>query len=76
MLQMDELDGAIVCTPTAAHVTPTIAALKAGKYVLCEKPREATLEAAANMVRTAHEMDRILMIALKLRYSPQVMVAK
>jgi predicted dehydrogenase len=28
------------------------------------------------MVRTAHEMDRILMVALKLRYSPQVMVAK
>ena len=76
MLQMDELEGVIVCTPTAVHAEPTIAALKAGKHVLCEKPMEATLDAAAEMVRTAHEVDRILMIALKLRYSPQVMVAK
>jgi predicted dehydrogenase len=76
MLQIEELDGVIVCTPTAVHAPPTIAALKAGKHVLCEKPMEATLEAATEMVRTAHEMDRILMIALKLRYSPQVMVAK
>jgi predicted dehydrogenase len=76
MLQMDELDGVIVCTPTAVHAPPTIAALKARKHVLCEKPMEATLDAAAEMVRTAHEMDKILMVALKLRYSPQVMVAK
>jgi predicted dehydrogenase len=76
MLQMDELDGVLVCTPTGVHAPPAIAALKAGKHVLCEKPMEATLDAAADMVRTAHQMDRILMIALKLRYSPQVMVAK
>jgi predicted dehydrogenase len=76
MLQMDELDGVIVCTPTAVHAPPTIAALKARKHVLCEKPMEATLDAAAEMVRTAHEMDKILMVALKLRYSPQVIVAK
>jgi predicted dehydrogenase len=76
MLQMDELDGVLVCTPTAVHAAPTIAALRAGKHVLCEKPMEATLGAAAEMVRTAHQMDRILMIALKLRYSPQVMVAR
>ena len=54
MLQMDELDGVIVCTPTAVHAPPTIAALKAGKHVLCEKPMEATLDAATEMVRTAH----------------------
>lgn len=76
MLQMDELDGVVVCTPTAVHAPPTIAALKAGKHVLCEKPMEATLGAAAEMVRTAHETGKILMVALKLRYSPQVMVAK
>jgi predicted dehydrogenase len=76
MLQMDELDGVIVCTPTAVHAPPTIAALKAGKHVLCEKPMEATLDAAAEMVRTAHRTGKILMVALKLRYSPQVVVAK
>lgn len=76
MLEMDEIDGVLVCTPTAVHAPPTIAALRAGKHVLCEKPMEAALSAAAEMVRAAHEADRILMIALKLRFSPQVMVAK
>jgi predicted dehydrogenase len=76
MLQMDELDGVIVATPTAVHAAPTIAALKAGKHVLCEKPMEATLDAAAAMVRTAHETGKILMVALKLRYAPEVMIAK
>jgi predicted dehydrogenase len=76
MLEMDELDGVVVCTPTAVHAAPTIAALKAGKHVLCEKPMEAMLDAAADMVRTAHETGKILMVALKLRFSPQVIVAK
>jgi predicted dehydrogenase len=76
MLKMDELDGVVVCTPTAVHAPPTVAALKAGKHVLCEKPMEASLEAATEMVGTAHKMDKILMIALKLRYTPQVIKAK
>ena len=76
MLKMDELDGVVVCTPTAVHAPPTVAALKAGKHVLCEKPMEASLEAATEMVGTAHKTGKILMIALKLRYSPQVIKAK
>jgi predicted dehydrogenase len=76
MLALDDLDGVVVCTPTAVHAPPTIAALVAGKHVLCEKPMEATLDAAADMVRAAHETGKIMMVALKLRFSPQVTVAK
>ncbi len=76
MLKMDELDAVLVCTPTAVHAPPTVAALKAGKHVLCEKPMEATQDAATEMVRAAHETGNILMIALKLRYTPQVIKAK
>ncbi len=76
MLKMDELDGVIVCTPTAVHGAPTVAALNAGKHVLCEKPMEASLVAATEMARASHENDKILMIALKLRYTPQVKKAK
>ncbi len=76
MLKMDELDGVIVCTPTGVHGAPTVAALNAGKHVLCEKPMEASLDAATEMVRASHENDKILMIALKLRYTPQVIKAK
>jgi predicted dehydrogenase len=76
MLHAVELDGVVVCTPTAVHAPPTIAALRAGVHVLCEKPMEATLGAATEMVRTAHQTGKNLMVALKLRYSPQVIVAK
>ena len=50
--------------------------MKAGKHVLSEKPMEASLKAATEMVSTAHETGKILMIALKLRYTPQVIKAK
>jgi predicted dehydrogenase len=73
---MDELDGVLVCTPTAVHAPPAVAALRAGKHVLCEKPMEATLKAATEMAQAAHESGKILMVALKLRYSPQVIKAK
>ena len=76
MLKMDELDAVFVCTPTAVHGPPTVAALKAGKHVLCEKPMEATLSAATEMVRAAHESGKILMVALKLRFTPHVKKAK
>ncbi|MCS5611066.1 MAG: Gfo/Idh/MocA family oxidoreductase [Candidatus Poribacteria bacterium] len=76
MLEMDELEAVLVCTPTGVHGAPTVAALKAGKHVLCEKPMEAKLGPATEMVRAAHENGKILMVALKLRYSPQVIKAK
>ena len=75
MLKMDEIEAVYVCTPTGVHAAPTVAALNAGKHVFCEKPMEATLDAAA-MWRAAKENDKILMVGLKLRYSPQVVKAK
>ena len=76
MLEIDELEAVLVCTPTGVHGTPTVAALQAGKHVLCEKPMEAKLGPATEMVRAAHENGKILMVALKLHYSPQVIKAK
>jgi predicted dehydrogenase len=76
LLAMDELDGVLVCTPTAVHGAPSAAALRAGKHVLCEKPMEASLQSATEMVGAAHDTGKILMVALKLRYTPQVIKAK
>ena len=76
LLAMDEIDGVIVATPTAHHAAPAIAALKAGKHVLCEKPMADSLESAMRMVATAHETGKMLMVGLKLRFSQTVLKAR
>src|SRR5947209_4336889 len=76
LLARDDIEGVMVCTPTAIHAGPAIAAMRAGKHVFVEKPMEASLAAAAEMVRTAEETGRILQVGLKLRFTRQVQVAK
>jgi predicted dehydrogenase len=69
ILEMDEVEAVNVTTYNQAHRGPTVDALRAGKHVLVEKPMAATLEDAAAMTAAAHESDKILMVALKARYS-------
>lgn len=49
------VDVVSVCTPSGLHARHGIAAAKAGKHVLVEKPLDVTLEAAENLVRTCAE---------------------
>jgi len=44
MLANPEIDIITICTPSGAHMEPAIAAAKAGKHVLVEKPLEITLK--------------------------------
>lgn len=76
VLKRDDIEAVSVTTYNQAHAAPTIAALKAGKHVLVEKPMAATLEDATAMTRAAHESDKILMVALKTRYSPHMIAAR
>jgi predicted dehydrogenase len=52
-----------------AHKPLTLAALEAGKAVMCEKPMANTLEDAAAMVATAERLNGFLQIGFELRYS-------
>ncbi|MFD2081761.1 Predicted dehydrogenase [Actinopolymorpha cephalotaxi] len=52
-----------------AHAELSLAALAAGKAVMCEKPMAARLEDAAAMARTAHETAGFLQVGFELRYS-------
>ncbi len=66
----DLVDAVYVATPPALHRGPTIAALRAGKHVLCEKPVGANAEDARAMVAVADETGLVLMEAFHWRYHP------
>src|SRR6185436_14741829 len=44
LLARDDVDAVCITTPSGAHGEPAIAAMRAGKHVLCEKPLEITVE--------------------------------
>jgi UDP-N-acetylglucosamine 3-dehydrogenase len=54
--------------PTHLHAETTIAALKAGKHVLLEKPFALTATDCDDMIATAKETNRTLMVAHVLRF--------
>ena len=66
----DLIDAVYVATPAALHHRWTLAALAAGKHVLCEKPFSANGPEAAEMVAAATKADRVLMEAFHWRYHP------
>ena len=50
-LEHPGLDAVVIATPSGAHLEPAVAAAKAGKHVMCEKPLEITLERCSQMIR-------------------------
>jgi len=75
LLKMD-LDAVSVCTYNSTHAECTIAALKAGVHVLCEKPMSVTLADAVAMAKTAKETGLILSIGFQPRYDPNMVMVK
>ena len=61
------IDAVSVCAANHAHAEITIAALKAGKHVLCEKPMAVTLPECEAMVAAAKESGKYLMIGQNQR---------
>lgn len=57
--------------PTHLHPETTIAALKAGKHVLLEKPFALTAKDCDGMIAAAKEAGRVLMVAHVLRFWPE-----
>ena len=70
LLKSEAVDAVSVCTPNFLHHPMTLAALKAGLHVLCEKPMAATLSEADEMIRAAKKARRVLQINQSCRYSP------
>jgi predicted dehydrogenase len=71
-----KLDAALVLAPPVHHESLTIALLRAGLHVLCEKPLAPTVAAARTMLAAATAAKRRLMMGSKFRYTPDVTAAK
>ena len=71
-----QIDAVYIATPVALHAPQTIAALKAGKHVLCEKPVAMNYSEASEMVRVAGECGKVLGIAYYRRMYPKVQRAR
>ena len=65
-----EIEAVDICLPTDLHVPMAIAALRAGKHVLVEKPLALTEAAANEVLREAERSGRILMTGQVLRFLP------
>lgn len=66
--EVPEIDAVSVCTWNSAHAACTIAALKAGKHVLCEKPMALNAAEAEAMEKAAKESGKLLMIGFVRRH--------
>ena len=76
MLKLEDLDAVSVCTWNNGHAPATIAALKAGKHVLCEKPTAMNAKEAAAMKEAADESGKLLMIGFVRRHGNDAKILK
>ncbi|MEZ5400586.1 MAG: Gfo/Idh/MocA family oxidoreductase [Bryobacteraceae bacterium] len=67
-----DIDAVYIGTPVVMHAPQTIAALRAGKHVLCEKPMAMNHAEAVSMQFAAEETGRTLGIAYYRRMYPKV----
>jgi predicted dehydrogenase len=65
-----DVDLVAIAIPPAFHEEAAVAALDAGKYVLCEKPLAATLASAARIAKAEARHPRHLATSYQLRYEP------
>ncbi len=71
LLDDPAIDLVDICLPPAMHAEVTIAALEAGKHVLCEKPIALSLADATRMVCAAEKAKRQLLIGHVLPFMPE-----
>ena len=76
LLRCEDFDMADICLPSFLHKEYAVKLLRAGKHVLCEKPMALREEDCREMVETAKECGRRLMIGQCLRFDPAYLYLK
>ncbi|MFF4755880.1 Gfo/Idh/MocA family protein [Streptomyces sp. NPDC002514] len=79
LIARDDVDLVDICTPGDSHAEIALAALAAGKHVLCEKPLANTVEEATAMARAAEEAEargQVAMVGFNYRRLPATALAR
>ncbi len=76
LLEVEEIDAVDIATPNTSHAPMTLAALKAGKHVLCEKPLSTTTASIRSIEEEARKAGRLVMTAQSQRFSPSAVAIK
>ena len=71
LIGREDIDAVAITTPPAAHLEMALAAIEAGKHVLCEKPFALNATEAASMRDAAAAHGRTAMVAHEFRFAPQ-----
>jgi predicted dehydrogenase len=70
LLRRDDIHAVIIATPNATHAAIALAAINAGKHVLCEKPLAMNFDDAFRMYRAAEAKNLRHMTAFTYRFVP------
>lgn len=76
LLADDSIDAVHVLTPNVSHAEITVAALDAGKHVLCEKPMAISSTEAQMMLDARDRSGKLLTIGYQYRHFPNHATAK
>ncbi|MEU6658131.1 Gfo/Idh/MocA family oxidoreductase [Streptomyces sp. NPDC046821] len=79
LIARDDVDVVDICTPGSSHAEIAVAALEAGKHVLCEKPLANTVaeaEAMAEAAQRAFDRGQLAMTGFNYRRVPATALAR
>jgi UDP-N-acetyl-2-amino-2-deoxyglucuronate dehydrogenase len=76
MLASVECDAVAICTPSGLHPAHGIAAARAGKHVICEKPMAIALSAADDLVQACDDAGVQLFVVKQNRLNPPIQLVK
>ncbi len=76
LLDSSDIDLVHICTPNATHAALAMAALRAGKHVVCEKPLATSASDAGELAAAAAASDLVAAVPFVYRYHPMVREAR
>lgn len=68
MLEDPEIDAITICSPSGAHLEPALAAARAGKHIIVEKPLEITTERCDQIIQAAATANVKLGVTFQSRF--------